>query len=109
LRLASGQELRAPGSHTGGATRGMLFIRPERVEISPGTAGAGAGDPSANLLYGKVRRCSFLGNILRYSVELDGAPPITVDLQNAAGVLPLSVGAAVRLRWPVADSLIIPG
>jgi putative spermidine/putrescine transport system ATP-binding protein len=83
----------------------MLFIRPERVEISPGTIAT--GDPKANTLAGKVRRCSFLGNILRYAVDLEGAPPLTVDLQNAAGVLPLPVGAPVVLRWPVADSLIL--
>jgi len=107
LRLPSGQELRAPRSNSCGNGRGMLFIRPERVEITPG-AGA-AGDLEANTIAGKVRRCSFLGNILRYAVDLDGAPPITVDLQNAAGVSPLPVGAPVVLRWPVADSLILPG
>ena len=83
----------------------MLFIRPERVEIAPGTAAT--GDAGANALAGKVRRCSFLGNILRYAVDLDDASPVTVDLQNAVGVVPLPVGAPVVLRWPVADSLIL--
>ena len=106
LRLPSGQELRALHRHSCGTGRGVLFIRPERVEIAP--AGI-SGDPSANTLAGKVRRCSFLGNILRYAVDLDGLPPITVDLQNAAGVSPLPVGAPVILRWPVADSLILAG
>jgi spermidine/putrescine ABC transporter ATP-binding subunit len=105
LRLPFGQELRAPRSDNCTSGPGMLFIRPERVEITPATAAA--GNPGANTLAGKVRRCSFLGNILRYAVELDGAAPITVDLQNAAGVTPLPVGAPVVLRWPVADSLIL--
>jgi spermidine/putrescine ABC transporter ATP-binding subunit len=107
LRLPSGQELRAPRSDSCGTGRAMLFIRPERLEIAPGADGA--GNLEANRLGGRVRRCSFLGNILRYAVELDGAPPITVDLQNAAGVSPLPVGAQVVLRWPVADSLILQG
>jgi putative spermidine/putrescine transport system ATP-binding protein len=107
LRLPSGQELRAPRSDSCGAGRGMLFIRPERVEIASGTAAT--GDPGANALAGKVRRCSFLGNILRYAVDLDDASPVTVDLQNAVGVVPLPVGAPVVLRWPVADSLILSG
>jgi spermidine/putrescine ABC transporter ATP-binding subunit len=105
LRLSSGQELRAPRSNSCGAGPAMLFIRPERVEIAPGTAAH--GDPGANVLAGTVRRCSFLGNILRYAVALDGAEAITIDLQNAAGVTPLPVGAPVVLRWPVADSLIL--
>jgi hypothetical protein len=55
-----------------------------------------------------VRRCSFLGNILRYAVDVQGIAPLTVDLQNAVGVTPLVQGTAVTLRWPVADSLILP-
>jgi spermidine/putrescine ABC transporter ATP-binding subunit len=105
LRLPSGQELRAPRTNSCRAGPGMLFIRPERVEIAAGAAIA--ADPGANSLTGKVRRCSFLGNILRYAEELDGAAPVTVDLQNAAGVTPLPVGVPVVLRWPVADSLIL--
>jgi putative spermidine/putrescine transport system ATP-binding protein len=106
LRLPSGQELRAPRSNSRIAGRGMLFIRPERVEIMPGANTA--GDPRQNVLAGTVRRCSFLGNILRYAVDVDGLAPITVDLQNAVGVAPLPVGAPVVLRWPVDDSLILP-
>ena len=105
LRLPSGHDLRAPRSDSCGTGQAMLFIRPERVKIAPGADGA--GDPEANTLAGRVRRCSFLGNILRYAVELDGAPTITVDLQNAAGVAPLPIGAPVVLSWPVADSLIL--
>jgi putative spermidine/putrescine transport system ATP-binding protein len=105
LRLSSGEELRAPRGDGIRSGPGMLFIRPERVEISPGSAAI--VELSANTLAGKVRRCSFLGNILRYAVALEGAAPITVDLQNAAGVVPLPVGAPVTLRWPVADSLIL--
>jgi putative spermidine/putrescine transport system ATP-binding protein len=84
----------------------MLFIRPERVEITVGTGAA--ADYRVNALTGRIRRCSFLGNILRYLVDVDSAEAITVDLQNAVGVAPLPVGAAVILRWPVADSLILP-
>ena len=105
LLLPSGQELRAPRHASCGNRRGTLFIRPERVEIALGAAAS--SDRSVNTLAGKVRRCSFLGNILRYAVDIDGAAPITIDLQNAAGVVPLPVGAPVVLRWPVADSLIL--
>ena len=106
LRLSSGQELRALRSSSRAAGRGMLFIRPERVAIVPGTATS--SDPGVNALAGNVRRCSFLGNILGYAVDLEGIAPITVDLQNAAGVAPLPVGAPVVVRWPVSDSLILP-
>jgi putative spermidine/putrescine transport system ATP-binding protein len=105
LALPGGQELRAPASNNCRNGRGMLFIRPERVEIAPMTAAL--GDPHGNALGGRVRRCSFLGNILRYAVDVDGVAPITVDLQNAVGVTPLAAGTPVTLHWPVADSLIL--
>ena len=105
LALPSGQALHAPPSDGCRGGRGMLFIRPERVEISAGTA---PHDAKFNALTGTVRRCSFLGNILRYAVDVDGIAPITVDLQTAVGVTPLPVGTHVVLRWPVAESLILP-
>jgi len=105
LRLASGEELRAPRRDGISPGPGMLFIRPERVEILPATAGT--TELSANMLAGTVRRCSFLGNILRYGVALNDQVSVTVDLQNTTGVVPLPVGARVMLRWPVADSLIL--
>jgi spermidine/putrescine ABC transporter ATP-binding subunit len=105
LILPSGQVLHAPPGSTTHNGRGMLFIRPERVEIAPGTSAPGG--ERGNALKGRVRRCSFLGNILRYAVDVDGVAPITVDLQNAVGVMPLAAGTAVTLYWPVADSLIL--
>ena len=105
LVLPSGAELRAPRSSSCAGGRGMLFIRPERVDIAAGTTAP--GDPQANTLLGRIHRCSFLGNILRYGVDVEGAAQVTVDLQNAVGVVPLPVGAPVVLRWPVADSLIL--
>jgi ABC-type Fe3+/spermidine/putrescine transport system ATPase subunit len=105
LLLPAGQELRAPGG--GGCRDGprMLFIRPERIEITPGANVAGG--LRDNALAGRIRRCAFLGNILRYGVDVGGVS-VTVDRQNAAGMAPLPPGAPVILRWPVADSLILP-
>jgi ABC-type Fe3+/spermidine/putrescine transport system ATPase subunit len=105
LVLPSGQQLRAPIGKGSGA-RAMLFIRPERVEIAPSTLAD--NDPLTNSLAGTVRRCAFLGNILRYAVDVDGIAPVTVDLQNAVGATPLPPGTPVVLRWPVAESLILP-
>ena len=106
LVLPSGEVLRAPPCNEHDKGAGLLFIRPERVDIVAGSQTA--ADPRFNLLRGRVRRCSFLGNILRYAVDVDGIAPVTIDLQNAVGVSPLAQGTPVMLRWPVADSLILP-
>jgi spermidine/putrescine ABC transporter ATP-binding subunit len=106
LVLPSGQALRAPRGNLHDIGRGLLFIRPERVDIV--VEAPAAVEPRLNTLAGKVRRCSFLGNILRYAVDVEGIAPITIDLQNAVGVSPLATGTPVTLYWPVADSLILP-
>jgi spermidine/putrescine ABC transporter ATP-binding subunit len=106
LAMPCGQQLRAPAGDRFGAGRGMLFIRPERVEIAPGSVADDS--PLRNCLAGTIRRCAFLGNILRYAVDVDGITPVIVDLQNAVGVAPLRAGTPVVLRWPVAESLILP-
>jgi spermidine/putrescine ABC transporter ATP-binding subunit len=105
LAMPCGQQLRAPAGDGFRAGPGMLFIRPERVEIAPGSVAD--SDPLRNCLAGTIRRCSFLGNILRYAVNVDGIAPVIVDLQNAVGVAPLRAGTPVVLRWPVAESLIL--
>jgi putative spermidine/putrescine transport system ATP-binding protein len=106
LTLRSGQQLWALASNSSATGRGLLFIRPERVEIGPGSIIR--SDPITNGLTGTVHRCSFLGNILRYIVDINGVAPVIVDLQNAVGVTPLSAGTQVELLWPVAESLILP-
>jgi spermidine/putrescine ABC transporter ATP-binding subunit len=106
LVLPNGDALHAPRGNGYGSGRSLLFIRPERVDILAGVQEE--TDPRFNALAGRVRRCSFLGNILRYAVDVGGISPLTIDLQNAVGVLPLSQGTEVTLRWPVADSLILP-
>jgi ABC-type Fe3+/spermidine/putrescine transport system ATPase subunit len=126
LVLSGGEALHAPRGNGYDSGPCLLFIRPERVDIMPGgimpggimpggimaggimAGGQAEADPRFNVLTGRVRRCSFLGNILRYAVDVDGISPVTIDLQNAVGVSPLDRGTAVTLRWPVADSLILP-
>jgi len=90
---------------------GQLFVRPERVAL---TAGAGDAAPSArpvgdwNVASGRIAQTSFLGNILRYLVQLDGtAIMLTVDVQNASAAALLPAGAAVTVAWRVADSVLL--
>ena len=50
---------------------------------------------------------SFLGNIVRYVVDVDGAE-FTVDVQNS-GARRRAAGDEVTLAWAVTDSLILEG
>src|ERR1700739_4764871 len=79
----------APHPNSCVAGRGMLFHPARAVRDRSGHGRVRR--PGVNALAGNARRCSFLGNILRYAVDLEGIAPITVDLQNPAGVAPLPV------------------
>jgi len=107
LRVADDLTLRAhvcAGSAVGASA--SLFVRPERVAL--GTGAAGEGDPAVNRAVGQVRRISFLGNIVRYAVEIAPAALIIVDVQNT-GSRRIAAGERVTVSWPVADSLVLVG
>jgi putative spermidine/putrescine transport system ATP-binding protein len=74
-----------------------LFVRPERVAI---------GDTTGNRVDGRVRRISFLGNIVRYQVEIAPATHVVVDVQNS-GRRALAVDDPITLGWAVEDSLVL--
>jgi spermidine/putrescine ABC transporter ATP-binding subunit len=85
-------------------SRASLFVRPERVAIRL----PGAGERSGNRVEGRVRRVSFLGNIVRYLVEAAPSTHVMVDVQND-GRPPLAVDTAIALGWAMDDSLILAG
>jgi putative spermidine/putrescine transport system ATP-binding protein len=80
-----------------------LFVRPERISLhgnaeAPTRAGT-------NLATGRVRRMSFLGNIVRYAIDVHGAE-FMVDVQNS-GSSRFAVDQTVKLSWEVNDSLLL--
>lgn len=86
-------------------SRVSLFVRPERIALSPESLALAAA--GANRAAGRVRRTSFLGNIVRYAVDAGGVE-ITVDVQNARARR-LEAGEPVTLSWSVEDSLLLEG
>jgi ABC-type Fe3+/spermidine/putrescine transport system ATPase subunit len=87
---------------TKAGTRVNLFVRPERIALTDRVAAPAA---QINRATGRVRRTSFLGNILRYVVDVGGSD-VTVDVQNA-GSRRLAYGDPVTLSWAVEDSLVL--
>ena len=82
----------------------QLFVRPERVVLTRETPGV---DSSMNVANGRLVQTSFLGNILRHTVETETGARVTIDVQNASADAFLDAGDAVALSWRVADSLIL--
>jgi|SoiMethySBSTD1v2_1073268.scaffolds.fasta_scaffold00532_5 spermidine/putrescine ABC transporter ATP-binding subunit len=84
-------------------TRVSLFVRPERISLSRNVKAA--PDPQTNRAIGRVRRMSFLGNIVRYAVDVNGAS-FSVDVQNSRSER-FAVDDSVALAWAADDSLVL--
>ena len=84
-------------------TAPSFFVRPERISLH---ANAGASAVAGtNQATGRVRRLSFLGNIVRYAIDVHGAE-FMVDVQNS-GSGRFAVDQVVTLSWAVNDSLLL--
>jgi putative spermidine/putrescine transport system ATP-binding protein len=81
---------------TGGtAGRGVLAIRPERVEIAP-TANGGLD----NSLPGTVEFVSYLGAQIDIHVRLSPSDRLIVQIANREGGFAPDVGRPVHVGWP---------
>jgi putative spermidine/putrescine transport system ATP-binding protein len=108
LRTTSGLALKGRISRrVGRGTAASLFVRPERVNIGPVGGAAAATGAEHNRADGRVAQLSYLGNILRYAVEIAPGEQVTIDVQNASGACPLAVGENVLLTWRAADSVLL--
>ena len=99
LLLASRRSSQAAGKP------GALFVRPEKL-----TLGRGDGAAAGNALSGTVCRASFLGNTMRYAVEVSPGLTLTVDTPNHGAAFHPATGEAVRVTWAPEDSSVLqPG
>jgi spermidine/putrescine ABC transporter ATP-binding subunit len=107
LRVAEDVLLRAraPAATVQGPAA-TLFVRPERVALGP--AADARADAAVNRARGRIRRMSFLGNIVRYAIDIAPTATITVDVQNTGGPR-LTPDEPVTVSWPVADSIVLAG
>jgi len=91
--------LRVAGSDLTPGTRVSISIRPHEIGL-----GGGRGAPADNVLPGRVKRASYLGDAVDYQVEVDGAD---VTLRVAATpATRLTTGQAVTLV--IAASACVP-
>lgn len=104
LAIGGGLSVRAQAANAPlPGTRGNLFVRPERISLSRNAVAA--PDAQTNRAIGRIRRISFLGNIVRYSVDVNGAA-VTVDVQNSSSER-FALDDPVALSWAADDSLVL--
>ena len=101
--ITGGQAIRARVVAAPPSAARSLFVRPERISLQ-GNA-MSPPDAAINRAAGRIRRMSFLGNIVRYAVDVHGAD-FMVDVQNS-GSKRFAIDEPVTLSWAVSDSLLL--
>jgi ABC-type Fe3+/spermidine/putrescine transport system ATPase subunit len=109
-----GTTLRAIGAEASSGDGSVLcMVRPEKISVrragaspSAGSA-ANSGNPGINALQGTVRETVFMGEMIRYSVELPGGALVTAKQQHRAGTPILSPADPAMVEWDVADTRLV--
>lgn len=100
LRTQGGVEL--SGLQTGGIRAGdaaTLMVRPERIDLDPHLAGKGVPATVADRL--------FMGELIRYSVELEDGTTLDVNQPNTRDRVELDPGTEVSLVWNASDAVVV--
>jgi spermidine/putrescine ABC transporter ATP-binding subunit len=91
-----------PGAEVNGSA--LCMVRPEKISVR--RAGA-ANNSSVNSMRGTVRETVFMGEMIRYAVELEGGALITAKQQHRAGTPILGPSDAATIEWDVADTRLV--
>ncbi len=81
--------------------RCVLCIRPENAGVN------GHAEGECNLLKGKITFASYLGNTLRYDVEMGAGITFKVDIKDPWHHQELPMGTSVGVTFPVSSTLAI--
>jgi spermidine/putrescine ABC transporter ATP-binding subunit len=81
-----------------------VSVRPEVASID----GPDGEQNGMNALCGKVSFASYIGNTVRYDIELDPQTVFKVDVQNPLNQRPFPINQKVSVRFPVRVTLGIP-
>jgi ABC-type Fe3+/spermidine/putrescine transport system ATPase subunit len=91
--------------------RCVLAVRPENMALGRGRAPLGRGRaPGAadNAFSGTIALASYLGNTLRYDVDLPGGVRVKLDVRDPWHHDLLPAGAAVEVGFPASAALALP-
>jgi putative spermidine/putrescine transport system ATP-binding protein len=80
----------------------MLMVRPHRIELANDARG-----PDWNACRGRIRRVTFVGDVLACEVDIGGAA-LSVERHTLPGLPTPREGDEVGLAWRVSDTLAFP-
>ncbi len=82
----------------------MISIRPETTSINQSEN----TQKEFNCITGTVSFASYIGNTIRYDVEINREIIFKVDIQNPWGYQPFSIGEKVYVSFPIKTTLGVP-
>jgi ABC-type Fe3+/spermidine/putrescine transport system ATPase subunit len=99
---ALGDLLALPDERFHPGDRCLLCVRPENASVN------GPAEGESNVLKGKITFASYLGNTLRYDVEVGTGVTFKVDIKDPWHHQELPMGTSVSVTFPVSGTLAIP-
>jgi spermidine/putrescine ABC transporter ATP-binding subunit len=78
-----------------------LTLRPERIQLNP------KDQPPENLYNGTVENVVYLGEVIKYSIVLDGGEKVIIKSQNSQGLIPWEKGRKVSIGWSLTHCFIV--
>ena len=84
--------------------RCLVSVRPETASVSESEE----AQKGFNCMGGIVSFASYIGNTIRYDVEINSEIIFKVDVQNPWGCQPFSIGEKVYVSFPIKTTLGIP-
>jgi hypothetical protein len=79
----------------------VLCVRPENIDLE------GAAGVASNTAEGQIAFAAYLGNTLRYDVDLGQGAVFKVDIRDPWHHVPLAMGAGVRVAFPAGVTVAI--
>jgi ABC-type Fe3+/spermidine/putrescine transport system ATPase subunit len=80
----------------------VICVRPENAHVSGERSG------QMNVIKGQVAFAAYLGNTLRYDVDVGGGVTFKADVRDPWHHQTLEIGAPVTVTFPVSSTLVIP-
>ncbi len=97
-----GLAVTAPAASVKQGQEATVSVRPERMAIAP----TGRTSPADNVVPGVLVRRIFLGNLVRWLVEVE--PDVVLMVETGAGGDELEEGARVEVAWRKDASIVLP-
>jgi ABC-type Fe3+/spermidine/putrescine transport system ATPase subunit len=102
IETALGALLALPNERFQPGDRCLLCFRPENASVNS------HAEAESNVLKGKITFASYLGNTLRYDVEVAAGVTFKVDIRDPWHHQELPMGASVNVSFPVSSTLAVP-